>query len=487
MPKHKEKINNTNGITLVTLVITIVVLLILSGVTISTITGDNGLIAKTKSTTEESREKIAKEEVKKIVSEYDLTDKKQSLEEFLNTKVPDKIDEVINNGDGTITVSKDGYTITINNEGKKDETTDDNKKDDETKQEPTLTVGTAKVVANSDGTGDSLGEASTYLGNTLYINFTHAITGGTTTVSPSLPYAVTANGTYSFTVTGTVDGKTYTKDVTVIVNQFKDVFSLSELKIGDYVNYTYDDASSYSLSSSYSGYSSNQTIAQTKNLKWQVLNVDKENDTVDIISEKPTSSYVYFGGILGYNNGAYLMNDICKAQYSNKTLVTEARSINLLDMEKHLTEPGITTRNNYQYSKLTAKYGTTKTYTTDSTYGNVNYYPKLYANQKGAGINTTNVEKTTITGENAKPDPYNESETGTGLTKDSVPGQATSRGLTATQTEYNIAINSNNYGTASNVLRSSTTFWVAARSVAASSYRVFFRLRKASSYMETIR
>ena len=98
----------------------------------------------------------------------------------------------------------------------------------------------------------------------------------------------------------------------------------------------YSGAGSSSPSST-GGYSSNQTIAQTTGLTWKVLNVDKENDTVDIISTNPTSSTVTFANILGYNNGPYLMNEICKAQYSNKTLGVEARSINLLDMEKHLT------------------------------------------------------------------------------------------------------------------------------------------------------
>ena len=139
---------------------------------------------------------------------------------------------------------------------------------------------------------------------------------------------------------------------------------LNKIQIGDSVNYTYDSVSSYSLSSTYSGYSSDQ-IAQTIGLTWKVLNVDKENDTVDIISTNPTSSTVYFADILGYNNGPYLMNEICKSQYSNKTLGVNARSINLLDMEKHLTPTGITNRNAYTSS---VKYGTTKTYTSYTKY-----------------------------------------------------------------------------------------------------------------------
>ncbi len=224
MNELKEKMNNIHGITLVALVVTIVILLILAGVSISTLTGDDGIIQQSKLATEETSEKVAREEIKRIVTEYELTSRSQTLEEFLKTKIPDRIDSVINNGDGTLTVGKNGYTLTVNDEKKKNDTTDNNKKDDETKQEPTLTVGTAKVVANSDGTGEELGEASTFLGNTLYINFAHSITGGTTTVSPEVPYAVTANGTYNFKVTGTVDGKTYTKDLKVTVNQFKDTY-----------------------------------------------------------------------------------------------------------------------------------------------------------------------------------------------------------------------------------------------------------------------
>ncbi|CDA59491.1 unknown [Clostridium sp. CAG:245] len=237
-----------------------------------------------------------------------------------------------------------------------------------------------------------------------------SISGGTTTVSPEVPYAVTENGTYKFTVTGTVDGTAYTKEVSVTVNQFKNsILNDINIKIGDSVNYTYDTASSsYTLESKYSGYSSNQTIAQTTGLTWKVLNVDKENDTVDIISTNPTSSTVNFYNILGYNNGPYFMNEICKAQYSNKTLGVNARSINLLDMEKQLTAAGIKSRNEYNKGSSTyAQYGTTKTYTSNTK------YPSLYANQKGAGPNIKEAEaskKITQPDTTKGNDPYEESK-----------------------------------------------------------------------------
>ena len=257
---------------------------------------------------------------------------------------------------------------------------------------------------------------------------------------------------------------------------------LSKYKIGDSVNYTYDTASSsYTLESKYSGYSSNKTIAQTTGLTWKVLNVDKENDTVDIISTNPTSSTVIFANILGYNNGPYLMNEICKAQYSNKTLGVNARSINLLDMEKHLTADGITARNAYQYDSSTAKYGTTKTYPSNTK------YPSLYANQKGAGPNITEAEaskKITQPDTTKGNDPYEESKPivpkgTTEPTNDSTYG--TGRPLTVTQTYYYIPINDTNYGTASSILANSTKFWVAARDVHTRSDYATFGLRIADT------
>ena len=44
--KMKENLKNKNGITLIALVITIVVLLILAGVSIATLIGDNGILTQ---------------------------------------------------------------------------------------------------------------------------------------------------------------------------------------------------------------------------------------------------------------------------------------------------------------------------------------------------------------------------------------------------------------------------------------------------------
>ena len=467
------KTKEMKGITLVALVITIVVLLILAGVSINTVLGDDGIIKKAKEAAEATKRASAEEEMNRLVLEYQLASNDETLESFLQEKVTEgRIDEVTDNGDGTITITKKlegkDYTITVKKPAA---------------STPSVKVGTIRVVSDSTGAGSSLGEASTSKGKTLYIMIDSSISGGTTTVSPEVPYAVTENGTYKFTVTGTVDGKTYTKNVTATVNQYKNEINLDEIQIGDYVNYTYDidsASSSYTLESKYSGYSSNQTIAQTTGLTWKVLNVDKENDTVDIISTNPTSSTVTFANILGYNNGPYLMNEICKAQYSNKTLGVNARSINLLDMEKQLTAAGIKSRNEYNKGSSTyAQYGTTKTYTSNTK------YPSLYANQKGAGPNIKEAEaskKITQPDTTKGNDPYEESKpiATTEPTTDNTSG--TGNPLTVTQTYYNIAIDNTNYGTASSILANSTPFWVAARYVYTISGNASFGLRYAYAY-----
>ena len=459
------KTKEMKGITLIALVITIVVLMILAGVSINTVLGDDGIIKKAKEAAETTRRASAEEEMNRLVLEYQLAKSDENFEDFLQEKINEgRINGATDNGDGTVTISKrvDGkdYTITVKKPAA---------------STPSVKVGAIRVVSDSTGAGSSLGEASTSKGKTLYIMIDSTISGGTTTVSPQVPYAVTENGTYKFTVTGTVNGTAYTKEVSVTVNQFKNsILEDINIKIGDSVNYTYDSAGSYSLSSTYSGYGSNQTIAQTTGLTWKVLNVDKENDTVDIISASPTSSKVYFNGILGYNNGPYLMNEICKAQYSNKTLGVEARSINLLDMEKHLTVTGITARNAYTNA---VKYGTTNTYTSNTK------YPSLYANQKGAGVNVAAANASTISQPDISKgnDPYEESKPIATTEPTTSSTYGTGSPLTVTQTFYRISINDTNYGTASSILANSTMFWVAARCVNTGSDVARFGLRSADT------
>ena len=112
------KTKEMKGITLVALVVTIVVLLILAGVSINTVLGDDGIIEKAKEKAEATKRASAEEEMNRLVLEYQLAKNDETLESFLQEKVTEgRIDGVTDNGDGTITITKKvegkDYTITV--------------------------------------------------------------------------------------------------------------------------------------------------------------------------------------------------------------------------------------------------------------------------------------------------------------------------------------------------------------------------------------
>ena len=218
-----NKLKNKKGITLIALVVTVVVLIILAGVSINAVLGDNGIIKKANQAASVTKEAEVKEAINRTILEFYLTNDYETLEDFLKAKAEDgSIDSVTKNADGTLTVKKGEYSVTVENKTNSSGGSSSGGSTGGETQTPEITIGEAKVVANSDGTGSAITDAaSVYLGNTLYITFSHSITGGTTTVDKTIPYAVTANGTYTFKVTGTVNGKSYTKNVSVTVNQFK--------------------------------------------------------------------------------------------------------------------------------------------------------------------------------------------------------------------------------------------------------------------------
>ena len=60
----------TKGITLIALIITIIILLILAGITISAFTGENVLLSRGKQASEQSNMKQAEESIKLILNNY---------------------------------------------------------------------------------------------------------------------------------------------------------------------------------------------------------------------------------------------------------------------------------------------------------------------------------------------------------------------------------------------------------------------------------
>ena len=113
----KERVKSKNGITLIALVITIIVLLILAGVTIATLTGDNGILTKAQSAKTQNDKATAKEKVDlAIAASLDETGKinlgqlKTNLNNIdgINPKVGDITDSRF-----PLKVTVDGVEVTI--------------------------------------------------------------------------------------------------------------------------------------------------------------------------------------------------------------------------------------------------------------------------------------------------------------------------------------------------------------------------------------
>ena len=219
------------------------------------------------------------------------------------------------------------------------------------------------------------------------------------------------------------------------------------IKVGDYVNYVPDTAEAYAstkLDRSITGWDENTADLIQETLNWQVLRI-YDDGSMDLIGS-PTSQDVYFCGGLGYSNGVWILNDICEKLYSKSTKGITARSVNLEDMEKWLTEDGIKARNSYSGGLV--KYGETTNYTERK-----NNWGEYY------GL--------------CKPDilygkPKNES--------DKYYSEPTKKAYTVEycttfevkQTYYWIEMNNENYGEGANVLKTTDSegfYWVASRCI----------------------
>lgn len=222
------------------------------------------------------------------------------------------------------------------------------------------------------------------------------------------------------------------------------------LEVGDYVDYTYDEAEDYKLESKYSGTDNLQKIPQEKDMKWRVLNIN-DDGSVDLVSESSTKTLMNLKGTVGYNNGVYILNDICEKQYSNTKLGITARSINIEDYEKNLTEQGEKTRADYVEGSTNVQYGKTKKYEIKAS-----YYPKLYEKENGSGINS----------DTTKQDGISQSDDGYRQLTTEAQGKADISGLTVTQTLYSIFVTEENFNNISSLLSVSSTsdiFWIASR------------------------
>ena len=75
-------LNNKKGITLIALVVTVVVLIILAGVSINAVLGDNGIIKKANQAASVTKEAEVKEAINRTILEFYLPQKRYTHRNF---------------------------------------------------------------------------------------------------------------------------------------------------------------------------------------------------------------------------------------------------------------------------------------------------------------------------------------------------------------------------------------------------------------------
>ena len=115
MKNQKKKLKTAKGITLIALVITIIVLLILAGVTIAALSGPNGILSNANKAKEQTAESGAREKINiAAIGSYDNTGRFDS--EKFKEEIQNMGGTIIAEDDSTITVEMDGYEAVVNKE-----------------------------------------------------------------------------------------------------------------------------------------------------------------------------------------------------------------------------------------------------------------------------------------------------------------------------------------------------------------------------------
>lgn len=311
-------LNNKKGITLIALVITIIVLLILAGVSLNLISGSEGILGKATKAVDQTNIAGAKEELEMAV----LTVKMGYYTDNGGNSLSDYMKEHLNGyktGNGTISCDESGkVTYTANGvavEGTVDSKGNFEMVNIEEKNKLTWEEIEKGKFKCSDGTVVNFGDYVAYDEGTA---IAHNI------LDPNKGI-------------GTDCGKAWTPDDGKL-------FADEDLAPQD--------------------------------LKWRVLGVNK-NGQLELISENPESAardvpnarLIYLGYEAGYLNSSNNLNNYCNQLYGKGTYASSARSLNIEDVNNLITD-GYDPKNDHIDN---IGYGTKWRYCYDPLYSSIRY------------------------------------------------------------------------------------------------------------------
>ena len=309
----KERVKSKKGITLIALVITIIVLLILAGVTIATLTGDNGILTKAQSAKTQNDKATVKEKVDlAIAASLDETGKinLEQLKANLNNVDGIKpIEEDLTDSSFPLEVTVDGTKVTITKDSNGKYSTivgDDNNSTGGGVNKLDVTRAIVDNNLATVETGETLDISSCITNKENIEEFTITnVTGNATKENDkTIKGTGAADGTATVTITGEESKKT--KDITITVKKPE------VLGVGSYVNYSVDYANvatydeEYIPKDEYAG-------------KWRILDLGAQNsdgtygteeNPVRIVSAGVPLSYYY------YNNSSTSVTNLTTGFFS---------------------------------------------------------------------------------------------------------------------------------------------------------------------------
>ena len=367
---------STAGITLVALVVTIVVLLILAGITIVYVFGDNGVFgqaseAKLKTDIANWQERL--ELAKSPVFVEGLgTFNSDKYFEYIEQQgiIDDREMDIIGNEDGTYDVTtKPGYVFLVTLLPNVEEPTDAEIEYIGESGKISPKIVNINVIEITESTIKVQAEVRRLKKEKIEYSYklkesTNEEEYITMTVKDKIATAINLKDDKYYNI------KVGIRDLegNLITEKCIDVKTIPNLKVGTIVNYELEGNEYEYLYKYASAHSTGKKIISSKEngayriTKWKVLSINHSTKKVELIPEFPTTGKVLIGkSAHGYNNGVKLLNDACKALYSEPKKGITSRSTCLEDIIKYIDA------NELSELKNKLGFGTTITCTRDAS------------------------------------------------------------------------------------------------------------------------
>ena len=343
----KEK---NRGITLIALVVTIIVLIILAGISISMLTGQNGILNRAVEAKEKTQVANEKEAVNMAAMEA-LTEGKGTITKEILTKTMKSYlgkNDVELTGNGPWQYAGSDGAYTIGTSGKVAQGWVYVYDDTQTIKEAPVGVTNGKITLNI---GD-------------YINYDPG-----TTATYTSEVGITQSSTY------TTNGPNWSGETQ----------NWNGFRASDYQKALEDPSNSDKKNYGNGAALKTYLASQANSVKWQVIGADEETGDLLIFANNNVGDNLQLKGITGYLHGVDELNNACNV-YGQGKGATGGRSLTFDDTNKLLGMDNTRRNEKYTFSWKTNSLGNKAPYVTSSVKNDYLYFSHLMIDDNKTGV-----------------------------------------------------------------------------------------------------